>query len=399
MRAMQQAGADHICLVETNTAWHANDFLYDISMVNKHIWSIPTKTTGASCRTEKHRGSSYQPGGVMSITANSLTIKINTVATDSLGRWTKTNFFAKKGSFLIYTIYRPNPGSLASSGVNSAWMQQYRALSQNNVNVDPRQQLIDDLIEDILKEQAMNSTILLAGDFNEDFNDGHETGITKLMSTCGLKNVFKDLKGHMPSTRNNRRSIDHFFISENAISLVSQAGVVPDETSFTSDHAGLFLDISPNILECKNQPIPPPKQRQLKYCNKVNVEKYVTYALEQFEAQNIVKRLQRLHQQIKEDGSDSEAGETLNSIDKKVTEIMLRSEKRLSQEDTPFAYSVELERQMRIVRLITRIKDQKALNYPLETYVNGDLKDVAVELVRMDDDKLETTLKEQREKN
>ena len=212
--------------------------------------------------------------------------------------------------------------------------------------MDPRQQLIDDLIEDILKEQAMGGSILLAGDFNEDMEDGHTEGIAKLMSSCSLKNVFKEIKGHMPSTRKNRRAIDHYFISEHALHLVTQAGMLPDKTRFTSDHAGLFVDIAPAILECQNQPIPPPKQRKLKCYNKVNIEKYVNYALDQFEAKNIVSRLQRLHQHIKVHGFSVEAGDNLNTIDKTATDIMLRSENRLSPEDTPYAFSIELERQM-----------------------------------------------------
>ena len=171
IRALQLAGADHISLVETNTPWHANDFLYDLTMVHRHVWKTPTKTVGASCRTEKLKSTSYQPGGVLSITANTLTTKINTVETDKLGRWAKTNFFAKDGNFIIYTIYRPNPGSLRMAGVNSPWMQQYRALSKKAKDVDPRSQLIEDLIVDIRREQALNSKKLLAGDFNEDLSE------------------------------------------------------------------------------------------------------------------------------------------------------------------------------------------------------------------------------------
>ena len=150
---MQLAGADHICLVETNTAWHRSDFLYDLSMLHKHIWKTPTKTFGTSCRSERKQKSAYQPGGVLSVVANTLTTKINTVYTESLGRWAKTNLFSKDGSFIIYNVYRPNPGSLRTSGVNSVWMQQYRALSDKNKDIDPRAKLIEDLIIDIKNEK------------------------------------------------------------------------------------------------------------------------------------------------------------------------------------------------------------------------------------------------------
>ena len=119
-------------------------------MVHKHIWSTPTKTVGASCRQDKTKFTKYQPGGVLAVVANGLTSKIQSFETDSLDRWTKTRFFAKNGIFTIYTIYRPNPGSLRSSGVNSTWMQQYRALNNNSTTIiDPRAQFIDYIIDDI----------------------------------------------------------------------------------------------------------------------------------------------------------------------------------------------------------------------------------------------------------
>ena len=109
MRALQKAGADHLCLIETNTPWHQNDFLYDISMVHKHIWSTPTKTFGASCRKGKHKASGYQPGGVLSVVANSLTSKIQSTETDSLGRWAKTRFFAKNVPLTNMDELSPRP--------------------------------------------------------------------------------------------------------------------------------------------------------------------------------------------------------------------------------------------------------------------------------------------------
>lgn len=367
-------------------------------MVHKNIWSTPTKTFGASCHKGKCMSNNYQPGGVLSVVANSLTSKIQSVATDSLGRWTKTRFFAKKGAFIIYSIYRPNPGSLKSSSVNSAWMQQYRALNtKDTTNIDPRQRLIEDVIEDVTKEKVMGGKMLLADDFNEDTTDGHTDGINKLMESFSLCNVFQEVKGHSPSTRNNRRAIDHFLISTEILPLVTQAGMLPDESSFTSDHSGNFIDLSPKVLDRKNQPITPPKQRKLKMYNRPKVHKYIEYVLNQFESHNIVSCLQQLMSERKTTGFHEEAGITLNKIDAQVTEIMLRSEDRLSPDDTPYAYSADLDQQMRTVRVTKKLQDAESKNFPLETYVNQDLEDVAVDILRMTPEKVEETLQEQRE--
>ena len=300
LRALQRAGADHLCLVETNTPWHMNDLLYEILMVHEHVWSTPTKTTGASCRSEKALSRNYQPGGVLYITANSLTTKINTVSSDGLGRWTKTIFFAKQGSLVIYTIYRPNPGSLQTSGINCVWVQQYRSLCKKNPKVDPRQQFIDDIIQDVLQEQAMHGKIIIAGDLNEDPSEGKLEGKNKIIDICALCNAFETVKSHMPSTRSNHRAIDHFLVSPEIIPHIIKMGVLPDETGFTSDHAGLFLDLAPQVLETKNNPITPPKMRKLKMYNRVKVQQYVDYVLGQFESRKIITKLKDLHKYVSE---------------------------------------------------------------------------------------------------
>ena len=238
----------------------------------------------------------------------------------------------------------------------------------------------------------------MAGDFNEDPRDAQLEGMNKLMESCSLRNVFQEVKGHTPSTRNNTRAIDHFLISDDILHLVTQAGVLPDETSFTSDHAGLFIDLSPQVLECKNQPIIPPKQRKLKMYNRPKVQQYIDYVLEQFEAHNIVQRIRNLLEETKTQGFSELTGILLDKIDQQVTEIMLRSEDRLSPDNTPYAYSTDIDNQMRTVRLIKKLKDAAHKNFPLETYVNQDLEAVAMEVLKMTPEQMEISLSEQREK-
>ena len=90
-------------------------------------------------------------------------------------------------------------------------MQQYRVLNKKSSEfIDPRKRFIEDLIDDIQREKAMNGKVLIAGDFNEDPADSLTDGINKLTEACALKNRFQEIKGYTPSTRNNRRSIDRF---------------------------------------------------------------------------------------------------------------------------------------------------------------------------------------------
>lgn len=182
----------------------------------------------------------------------------------------------------------------------------------------------------------------------------------------------------MSSIRNNNRAIDHFYISDELVHLVTQA--------------------VQQLKDTKNAPIPPAKQRKLKCYNKPNVQEYINYVLEQFESNSVMKRIKNLQQQIKDEGFTEESGVMLNKLDKQVTDITLHSENKLSPDETPFEYSVELERQMRIVRLIKRLQDQANKKFPLEIYVNVDIEDVAEELPRMDDGAMTSTLTQERQK-
>ena len=267
---------------------------YDISVANKTIWPTPTKTVAASCRSETKGSKQYQQGGVMNIVANTLTTKIKSTSSDYMGRWTKIRFFTKGGAFVVCSVYRPNPATLASAGIDSSWMQQYRHLSKKNSKINPRHKLIQDLIEDIQTEIIMKSQIMAMCDFNEDLKDNDDDGIKLLMESTGLVQIFQQLKNTVPSTRGNGRGMDHIFITKESLQHVTQAGLVPEEICFASDHIALFVDLSPRILAVNNPTIPPAPHRKLKAHNVPNVQKYVKAVIKQMGCHNIVKLLKNM---------------------------------------------------------------------------------------------------------
>lgn len=316
---MKEGQCDLMSFVETNVPWHKNDFLYDISVVNNTIWPTPTKTLAAPCRSEIKGSKMYQPGGVMNIVANSLTTKIQSTTSDFLGRWTKVPFFAKGGAFVVYSVYRLNPATLASAGINSCWMQQYRHLSKKNKQVNPRNKLILDLIDDINTERIMKSQIMVVEHFNEDMSDNDDNGIHTLMTSTELVQVFQELKTKIPSTRGNGRAIDHVFMTKESLQYITQAGLVPEEICFASDHIGIFVDLSPKILAENNPPIALAPHRKLKMHTVPNVQKYVKAVVKQMKCHNIVCRLQKLDTYIKEFGFDEIVTGNLERIDTHLT--------------------------------------------------------------------------------
>lgn len=371
--ALQGAQSDLLCFVETNTPWFKNDLLYAISTFDKSLWPTATKTIRASCRTEKNVSSNYLPGGTLNIIANGLTSKVQSTATDEMGRWSKIRFFAKGGAVVVYTVYRPNKATPATADVNSAWMQQYRHLSKTNKNCDPRKQLLRELEADIKYETKMHSSIIVVGDFNEDFKDNESDGIIKFMHACGLTQIFREKKNVIPSTRGNDRAIDRIFVGYDMIPMVRQVGMVPEEVGFSSDHSGLFIDLSPDILNIKNPPMPPAKTRKLK----PKVYEYIKAV-------------------TAPSGFDESTATIIEQLDSHVTQIMLQAENNLAPQDTPYAFSAPLLLQMRKVRLLKLLLDKKTKNLPLEMIVNGDLEELAETWIRLNETDLTELLQQER---
>ena len=173
-----------VCLAETNVPWHKNIFLYNVNKQNQITWkNMPVKTIAASCRRTRHTSPNYQPGGCLSIVTNTLTTKIKSSTSDYLGRWTRVNFFAKKGTVAIYTLYCPNKSSIRHTGGDTVWMQQQQVLEKEKDKEEPRYQLILDLIKDIQdSQQHQHTEVTILGDFNEDPRDEEENGINMLMT-------------------------------------------------------------------------------------------------------------------------------------------------------------------------------------------------------------------------
>ena len=126
-------------------------------------------------------------------------------------------------------------------------MQQYRHLSQTIKNCDPHKQLLRDLETEIWNEKSMHSSIIVLGDFNEDFNDIEPDGLNKFIHTCELTHFFREKKNMISSTHGNARAIDHVFVGHDIIPMARQVSMVPEEVGFASDHCGLFIDLSPDV--------------------------------------------------------------------------------------------------------------------------------------------------------
>ena len=203
----------------------------------------------------------------------------------------------------------------------------------------------------------------MAGDFNEDLQDNEQGDLQDLLDACNLVSAFDYKHGYSPSTRENSRSIDHFFVSKQIQHNIERAGMLPHDIGFsTSDHRGLFLDLNPRVFDTRNLDILPPQYRKLRMNNVVKVEWYIQIVLDQAKSQNILGRLEKLTKHINEHGFDEFAGGTLDRIGKCMTDIMLKAEQNITPESKPYSFSQALVDQIHSVRIIKTLVKQKQQN-------------------------------------
>ena len=101
----------------------------------------------------------------------------------------------------------------------------------------------------------------------------------------------------------------------------------------TSDHCGFFLDLSRDIiLKGKTTQIPSPFERQLKSNSPKSVRKYKHYLKQQTNKYNIESQIENILKKSKQRKLTKEEEVNLNRIDKRITKIMLRVEKKITNQ-------------------------------------------------------------------
>jgi len=359
MESLQGYSPDVICLCETNTDWKVRDNGYDADLMNRAIWNpVPTKTVVANCMWKNLQRTTYQPGGVLTVCMNSMPSRIKTIFRDPYGRFVKIVYQAKGNRDVsIYNIYRPNPGSTSTSGINTVWMQQWRCLRDKYNPCDPRTLCISHLIDEIQKDLEKNIHPILVGDFNEDIVENSEHGLSKLMTSCNIVQAYKDLVGFIPSSRHNNRSVFHILVYQPLLKYVLKIGVLSTEIGFhTSDHIPFFVDFHQDLFNYKESPIVSPNLRKLKMYDSPSVEKYICYIKNQMHHHNILQRFLNLQDYIKIESFDASAEMELELLDSQMTQIRLRAENRLCPDPSRFKNASKMQIQVHKIRHLVSIQ-------------------------------------------
>ena len=127
--------------------------------------------------------------------------------------------------------------------------QQKLLLEENGKQNDPRNQIIQDLVDEIKPIIERGQNIILAGDFNEKIWSKEK--LSDKLYSIGRFNVFEnrmETKSLPRTFSRGTEAIDHIWTTKFILDNISYAGMAPFNYGYDSDHRGLFIDIADSVL-------------------------------------------------------------------------------------------------------------------------------------------------------
>jgi hypothetical protein len=298
-----------------------------------------------------------------------------------LGRWSFITMRGKADRLLtIISAYRVCQKSSSSTGVKTAYMQQYRSISQerNQVaslpQVEPNRQFILDLQTWVQFLQAQGHQIILCLDNNEDLYaskgsiqplefdpnnhaqlKSYNGSLQTLAITCGLIDILAIQHSSCPFPptyiRGNKR-LDYILISSTLQDAVERSGILPYNSLFPGNHCPCFIDLNTTILfECPTPPPAPPCQRSLQLLDPRRVNTYREVLHKQLEYHKISNKLQTLTEAALNGSWTPDHTFCYEQLDSLITEAMLLAERNCSKKYTKhFEWSPTLINSVETVR-------------------------------------------------
>ena len=152
---------------------------------------------------------------------------------------------------------------------------------------------------------------------------------------CERLKLFSALFAHeenlKPSHKRGKRVIDHIVLGDISAEAIIQSGQLPHRVGFANaDHRGVYLDLDSRPgLDTIVEELATRKARKLVLKNSKHVNTYVKEVLTRFKEQNIYDRVIDLWEQTKGGNINTEQKAQYNTLDRIITEIMVKAESLL----------------------------------------------------------------------
>ena len=285
-------------------------------------------------RSESHKFDEYQPGGTLLHINSSATSRIIQRHSDEYARWSHVILSAKGGSRVhIISAYRVCQTTENGTGPNTAYMQQYRAMSENGVRTPkPRKQFFTDLENHLAKHVKEKDKLILTMDANEPDHPGSE--LAQWKERNGLTNALHHLHGE-GSTKTYQRgqfAIDHTYVNDNCLPALRKAGHIPFNRFNISDHCAQFADFHKPTLfgKCASDPTDGTTKYPRPY-HPTERDKYHKILSDYFIKHQIKEQLLKIITLLDKYEPGKAPREILlkiNAIERKRTELMLSAAKQ-----------------------------------------------------------------------
>ena len=126
-----------------------------------------------------------------------------------------------------------------------------------------------------------------------------------------------------------RDAIDHVWMTRYLADKTTFAGYAPFESTYVSDHRGLYFDFPKQVLfPTSVSKIVPHKSRKLKSSIPKRVKAYLKILDEEWTTHKMYSKFQDVAKILKTDGITPATVTHLNNLNKQITEIMLHAENR-----------------------------------------------------------------------
>ena len=295
---------DILGICEINKNWNNIPEEKQMKQTMKRWW----KNSSTTCTWLRDHNTHHecQTGGSSITTINNTTGFLKQRGEDSrrLGRWAWQSISGPQNkTTTIISTYRPYDGSIHKP--NSTKMQQFTMIREKfpQLTQGPLELYDSDLKGLVQTKLDLGHQIIVMGDLNQDVSNTKSSTV-KMLRTLGLEEAIITSHGKSaPATHiNGKHPIDGIFITRNISPI--KCGYLPGDIH-VSDHRTLWIDIHHHNLIGDTKHVPQqPRLRQLQTSNPRIRKKFNKIVEEQLKRCKVLKKLQRLREEIRLHGWD-----------------------------------------------------------------------------------------------
>lgn len=325
----------------------------------RHFGSNQYRMAATSTPITLNHGKPQKPGGVLAMTVGKITGRVLATGADELGRWVFIKLRAQHGRVItVIGTYQAIDTSPRVTGPHTYVTQLYSVMVQEG-REEPaliRKHHSKDLLAFVTECQSDGEKVIVTGDFNEVIGI-NPSGLTKLCSTCGLQDIFFEHHGEVDfATRKPGSSIiDYCLADPELVDAVTACGYESFGIRIISDHRGLFIDFSTELLlDSTDNPLAKMEHRDIMSKKAHQIVPYFAAVVKDLEAHQWMKQIENLEQKMELGIRDDHLAEKLDQ--RRIAACKVGGSKVKRYPPTP--YSPEIAKLRNIKYLLCLVRHQ-----------------------------------------